>query len=517
VAAARAVLVSAIINRAITGVIREGCGAVAKTVSGIIVSKKMRAHHATFFCGCRELCMRISLLIATAVILTGCKASEQCSSAIHCAGGSYQACTNGSQCRYLASDGKSFDCNSCTDCMSAAGAAVAWCGMSGGGGAGGGGGGGGVSETAACSQYLSCAAAINPSQVATLIATYGPAGTCWLSPSTASACDSACMMALTQLRNAPNLPAVCNGSGGSGGSGGGGSGGSGGGGSGGSGGGGPMLDMAMKIYQPATVAQMRKTGPGSYELDNVITIARTPSTVAPRLFFQDHLGGDFSAMMGKCSSLSKTPCPQSLITIITGLADGTTVSIKGAYVQSGSFEEFYIDALVVAGAGAMPGPVIAQLADVQRNANTNKWWFQRVSVALGATTLDMFDFSPVEMRYNGTTATGCPAYLGWGMAPSTSADVAGAACSGTTQPESAVAAGSAAPNDELLIGTDFYKTYTYSSDCACAGGFKDTLATATNTLGGTIGGILIGDMVYQQGTIYQYLAPKTNGDAMLQP
>jgi hypothetical protein len=462
--------------------------------------------------------MRYVTIVALAVSLVGCKVNEQCSQPVACGQRSYMSCTDGTSCRYVTSDGQSFSCNSCGDCTDAVKTVLATCS------GGGTGGGNGISETQSCVSYLSCAAALTPSQVATLDATYGPGGTCWTSTTTASACDSACTMALSALRMTPNLPAACNGNGngngGSGGSGGGGgnggSGGSGGfGGGGGSGGGSGGPDMMGKLYQHATVKQMRQGASGDFVLTGVVSIGLTPSMSAPRLFFQDAGGGDFSAMVGKCSLGSPSrPCPQSTLTTILSIADGHTLSINGTYVKAtNGFEQFYIDTVTDNGVGTMPAATVAQLGDIARNANTAKWWFQRVTVDLGAGLLKMYDFSPIEMKYSSPTGAVCPAYFGWGMVPSTSSDVVGGACNATTQPPTAVTG--TAPSDEVIIGTDFYRSFTYSADCACAGGAQATLATGASTFTGVIGGILIGDSVYQGTTLYQYLAPKSTSDAPL--
>ncbi|HEX6836910.1 MAG TPA: hypothetical protein VF334_10085, partial [Polyangia bacterium] len=273
------------------------------------------------------------------VALAGCRSSEQCSAATSCATGTYQACTDGSSCRYLTSDGKSFACASCADCASAVNAAASWCGVPGSGGNGSGGGngaGGGVTQTQACIDYLSCAAAVSPAQLPTLITTYGPSGTCWTSATMAGVCDSACMMALAQLRTTPSLPAACGGSGGSGGGGGGGrggSGGGGGGGAGGGGGGGAPGDMAMgKSYQPSTVAAMRQGASGDFELGGVISIGRSPSTSSPRLFVQDAAGGDFSAIVTHCSSTSVThPC--AVAATVATIPDGMRITVRGTYLK----------------------------------------------------------------------------------------------------------------------------------------------------------------------------------------
>jgi hypothetical protein len=264
------------------------------------------------------------------------------------------------------------------------------------------------------------------------------------------------------------------------------------------------------MYQSATVAQMRQGAPGDYEVANVVAIALTSSTSSPHVFFQDAGGGDFSAMVGSCSSTS-TSHPCTVASTVAGIKDGYGLTLRGAYLKSTSgLESFYIDDIVVSTTTRpLPAAATVALADVQRNAATKRLWFQRVTLALGGSTLAMYDFSPAELHYTPAPGATCPNYFGWGMVPSTSSDTRGGACSGTTQPPSPV--GSAAPADEVLIGTEFYKTFTYSADCACA----LSPLTATSTHGGTVNAMLIGDLLFGQTTTYQYLAPKSVADATL--
>jgi hypothetical protein len=63
-----------------------------------------------------------------------------------------------------------------------------------------------------------------------------------------------------------------------------------------------------------------------------------------------------------------------------------------------------------------------------------------------------------------------------------------------------------------MIGTDFYKGFTFSSDCACAAMYHDTLVSGANTMNGSVSGILVGDVPYMMTTVYQYVAPQANAD-----
>jgi hypothetical protein len=282
----------------------------------------------------------------------------------------------------------------------------------------------------------------------------------------------------------------------------------------------PSSDMATasaKTYMKTTVAAMRMMASAhiDVELDGVISLGVTSSSKSPKIFVQDAGGGDFSAVVVHCQSGSTShPCTLATANALHGIQDGRVINIQGTYSKSKSgFETVYVDSVTDVGPGKMPSPTSVTLADVARGANNTKLWFQYVSVSMGTTTLKGYDWSPAEFKYTGGSG-GCPAMFGWGMVPSTSADSIGSACNATTQPASAVSG--MPPADEYFIGTDFYDGFTYSSDCACAGMFKDTLIAATNTVSGKLTGILIGDVPYMQTTSYQYIAPKSNSDITIQ-
>ena len=271
---------------------------------------------------------------------------------------------------------------------------------------------------------------------------------------------------------------------------------------------------ACTSYTPSTVAAMRQgTISGCFELDNVITLGVTPSTKSPQLYVQDAGGGDFSAMVTKCSSTSTThPCSEA--STVSALADGHSVTVKGTYIKSSSsmFEEFFIDSAVDNGAGTPPALATATLADIARSSTSANLRFQHVKVTIAAAdTLKMYDWTPAELA--NTSATACPYQFGFGMIPKSVTGVTdGAACtSGAAQPT-----GQASPDAaEVLIGTDFFEGFTVSSDCRCAKTFSDTEPTATSTLGGTIGGILIFDVPFGATVGYYYLAPKVASDAAI--
>ena len=66
---------------------------------------------------------------------------------------------------------------------------------------------------------------------------------------------------------------------------------------------------------------------------------------------------------------------------------------------------------------------------------------------------------------------------------------------------------------EVLIGSDFYKGFTVSSDCRCAKTFVDMEPAATSTLSGTVSGLLVFDVPFGGSVGYYYLDPQSAADA----
>ena len=272
------------------------------------------------------------------------------------------------------------------------------------------------------------------------------------------------------------------------------------------------VNACIGAYITTSIATMRQgTKTGCFDFTNVVTLGVTPSTKSPRLFVQDAGGGDFSAIMTRCSSTS-TVHPCTVAMTVAGIPDGHSVTIQGTYIKTAAttFEEFFIDTITDNGATAVPAPGTATLAQIARGGTATNLRFQRVSVTVAAADqLKMYDWTPAE--FTNTTATACAFQFGFGMIPKSVAGVTpgGACASGTAQP-----AGVAAPNPaEVLIGTDFFKTFTTSSDCRCAKMFMDMEPAAASTLGGTISGLLIFDVPFGTTTGHYYFAPKTLADA----
>jgi hypothetical protein len=133
-----------------------------------------------------------------------------------------------------------------------------------------------------------------------------------------------------------------------------------------------------------------------------------------------------------------------------------------------------------------------------------------------ADALQMYDFSPTDLACTGSTCggTACklPGTFGFGMIPKSAAGAMAATdCNGMTQP-AAVAKPDAA---EVLVGTDFYKDFTVSTDCACASHFMNTLLTPTKTVQGTIHAILGYNVPFgatSDATAAQFISPLSDAD-----
>lgn len=295
-----------------------------------------------------------------------------------------------------------------------------------------------------------------------------------------------------------------------------------GGGGGGTGGG---MDMATnaKNYMMATVAMMRQGAPGDYELDNVRVIAKTSSSASPHLVIQDDVGTgatDFTAMYTTCSATSSShPCAATSDN--KNAAVGDKLTIKGTYIKAsnanGATETFYIDSISNGGpaSGSAPAPSTVTLADLAKTNGTamKAKWFQKVTVATPAAgALKVYDLIPSELVFSGT---GCPKQVGWAMVP-----MATAACTGATVACPTPTTCASPDASEILIGTEFYKQFTDSSDCACAKtdmGTGSPLVTMTSATTGAIGGVLLYDSVFGSTPVktFMYLSPTADSDMPL--
>ena len=210
--------------------------------------------------------------------------------------------------------------------------------------------------------------------------------------------------------------------------------------------------------------------------------------------------------------LTSTAHPCSVATAVAAIATGRSVTVQGTYIKSktSGYETFYIDTITDNGAGTAPAAAAATIGDISRGGTNKALAFQRVTAPIAANDPLVVDddWTPAEFVFTG--ATKCPYQFGFGMIPKSANATATMACTGTTsQPggQPTPAAG------EILIGTDFYKGFTVSSDCQCAASFTDKEPTAASQLKGTISGILVLDVPFGATTPYYYIAPQTNADA----
>ena len=267
------------------------------------------------------------------------------------------------------------------------------------------------------------------------------------------------------------------------------------------------------VYTTSSIASMRMgTVSGCFEMDNVVSIGTTPSKASPKLFVQDAGGGAYSAMMTSCSSTS-TAHPCTVSATVAAIATGRSVTIQGTYIKSKSsgYESFYIDTITDNGAATPPTAANATIQDISRSGTNKGLAFQRVTAPIAANDpLVMYDWTPTEFVYTG--ATKCPYQFGFGMIPKSAAATATMACTNaTSQPM-----GQTTPNAaEILIGTDFYKGFTVSSDCQCAKTFTDTEPAAGSQIKTSISGILIFDVPFGASAGYYYIAPQSNTDAAI--
>jgi hypothetical protein len=266
-------------------------------------------------------------------------------------------------------------------------------------------------------------------------------------------------------------------------------------------------------YTTSSIAAMRQgTVSGCFEMDNVVSIALTPSTKSPKLYVQDAGGGMFSAMITSCSSTSTThPC--TIATQVAATPLGHSVTVQGTYIKSktSGYEAFYIDTITDNGAGTAPAVATATLTDISRGGTNHGLAFQKVTATIsGADPLVMYDWTPTEFVYTG--ATKCPYQFGFGMIPKSANQTATMACTNaTSQP-----AGQTTPNSaEILIGTDFYNGFTVSSDCRCAAMFTDKEPTGTSQLKGSITGMLVFSVPFGATAGYFYIAPTSATDAAI--
>jgi hypothetical protein len=250
----------------------------------------------------------------------------------------------------------------------------------------------------------------------------------------------------------------------------------------------PSTSTQCDAFQAASINEMR-TGArsGCFELSNVVVVARTASSSAPRIYIQDPGGGPFSAMAAKCSASSKHACPATTLANVGRLLDGAAVTVRGYYsnVKATGFEEVYLEEVVDTGSLVpIPDPVRLSVGDLSRDARVASSWFQvaTADVPVGD-PLTMYDFSPRELQQGAS----CPVWEGFAMIPASVSAPAAVGCSGGQNP----AAVATSDPREILIGRQFFSTFRASTDCACAGASKQHLLASGSVLSGPIRGVLV--------------------------
>jgi hypothetical protein len=189
------------------------------------------------------------------------------------------------------------------------------------------------------------------------------------------------------------------------------------------------------------------------------------------------------------------------------ILNGESVTVRGFYDHGkvSGFEELYVEDIVDnATTALLPAPVTLQVADLARDARVPAKWFQKATVTISATDpLVMYDFSPAEFRLQGP----CPAWEGFGLIPKSVGAPAPAGCNGAVNPP-----GTAPAPSEILVGRQYFHGFYSSSDCACAAFHHQTLVSAASSVSGTIGGILILEIIKGSTTSFQVFEPTSKAE-----
>lgn len=230
---------------------------------------------------------------------------------------------------------------------------------------------------------------------------------------------------------------------------------------------------------------------GCFEIQHVGLVSRTDSPTEPRIYVQDRNGGDFSAIVGKCTATAShgcaTPVRTKIGTLLDTKTDGEQLSIRGCYTNGAlsQFESVLIeDILDECATLPRPAPIAMTVAEIQRDARTPAKWFRRAHVAIPPNDpLVMYDFSPLDLQ---APTAGCPNVLGFAMISQSAGVTAATGCAGGTNPASQ-------PNDprEVLLGRQFFNQFLFSTECACVVGSGQKLVSPAGKVSGTVTGYLI--------------------------
>jgi hypothetical protein len=249
---------------------------------------------------------------------------------------------------------------------------------------------------------------------------------------------------------------------------------------------------------------------GCFEISHVGLVARTDSPTEPRIYVQDKNGGDFSAIVGKCTTTATHACAAPVLakigTLVDTKTDGAQLTIRGYYTYGAVslFENVLIeDILDECATIPRPDPISMTVAEIQRDARTPAKWFRRAHVSIPQNDpLVMYDFSPLDLQ---SPIAGCPDMLGFAMIPQSAGVAAATGCVGGNNPP-------ARPNDprEVLVGRQYFNQFLYSTDCACVAGSGQKLVSSTGKVSGTVTGYLIIETDLKSTMSYQVFEAAAN-------
>jgi hypothetical protein len=249
---------------------------------------------------------------------------------------------------------------------------------------------------------------------------------------------------------------------------------------------------------------------GCFEIQHVGLVSRTDSPTEPRIYVQDKNGGDFSAIVGKCTATASHGCAAPVRTKIGTLldtkTDGEQLSIRGYYTNGAlsQFEGVLIeDILDECATLPRPAPIAMTVAEIQRDARTPAKWFRRAHVEIPPNDpLVMYDFSPLDLQ---APTAGCPNVLGFAMISQSAGVAAATGCVGGANP-------APQPNDprEVLLGRQFFNQFLFSTDCACVAGTGQKLVSPAGKVSGTVTGYLIIETDAKSTASYQVFEAAAN-------
>ncbi|HZS36250.1 MAG TPA: hypothetical protein VFF06_05460 [Polyangia bacterium] len=270
-------------------------------------------------------------------------------------------------------------------------------------------------------------------------------------------------------------------------------------------------------YPDSTIAAMRmgkKSGCFKIGGTSVVALASVASSKTGTIAVQDAAGGDYSGIIAEChTGTSKTamkfPCTQLATFGSTTVGHGVT--IQGFFDYSSKYlsETLYILDQPMTDSGAAvtpPTPIsIAASAITFGSPVDPAKLFQKVTVTGGP--MKVFEMAPPQLNFGTGAFPGCstiPYTFGFGVIPSSSTATPGPTCTMGQMPMPAATQDPA----EILVSTNFYKTFSKTTDCDCVKNATDLLAIGTSLP--SFGGILSQDT--SGATPIPQIIPTVNAD-----